>query len=173
MVLWSRLALVIALSALYTAYLAEMYRHLTNPLKPLQHMNRQKKIRRLMLFFIGIACTVLLAYVIREFMLPRPIFDLIVASLQAIFIIPFFGAIFADRLLHAWRQRRLPHSISMANILITASIALGSNLLILFGSQPFIAQVAYALSAATDIIAVCFIIVLGILGIGYLQSTRK
>jgi len=168
-----RLVLVIVLSALYTAYLLEMYHHLTSPLESLHHMSRQKKIRRLILFFIGVSFTVLLAYAIREFMLPRPIFDLIVASLQAIFIIPFFGAIFTDRLLNAWRQRRLPYSISMANILITASIALGSNLLILFGPLTRIRQVADFLSIATDIIAVGLIIVLGILGIGYLQSVRK
>ncbi len=169
----TKLGLVIALSALYAAYLVEMYRHLTNPLKSLQHMNRRKKIIRLIIFFIGIVCTVLLAYAIREFVLPRPIFDLIVVALQAIFIIPFFGAIFADRLLHAWRQRRLPYSISKLNIAVTTGIALGTNLIILFASEKFIEETTNVLAIATDIIAVCFILILGILGMGYWQSTKK
>ncbi len=169
----TKLVLVIGLSALYVAYLVEMYRHLSNPLKPFHHMSHKKKMHRLMLFFLGIACTVLFAYAIREFVLPRPIFDLIVVSLQAIFIIPFFGAIFTDRLLHAWRQKRLPYPISMLNIVVTATIATVTNSFILFGSSERIEQVAQVLSVATDIIAICFIVILGILGMGYLQSTKK
>ncbi len=168
-----KLALSSILSVLYTAYLIEMYRHLTKPLKPFHHMSREKKIRRLIIFFFGIVLTILLAYVIRQFVLPRPIFDLIVISLQAIFIIPFFGAIFTDRLLHAWRQKRLPYALSMLNIVATAAIAAGTNLLIVFGSTETIETITRILEAATDIIAICFILVLGFLGIGYWQSAKK
>ncbi len=169
----AKLGLVITLSALYAAYLVEMYRHLTNPLKPLHHMNRKKKIIRLIIFFTGITITILLAYTIRELVVPRPIFDLIVVSLQAIFIIPFFGAIFTDRLLHAWRKRRLPYSISLINIAITTGIALITNLIILFGPLELIEQTTKILSVATDIIAVCLILGLATLGFGYWQSAKK
>lgn len=170
---WMRLALAGTLSILYAAYLIEMYRHLTRPLKPLHHQNRKKKMKRLIFFFVGIVSTILIAYAIRQFVIPKPTFDLIVASLQIIFIIPFFGAILTDRLLHAWRSRRLPYSISVSIIIFTALIGAGTNLLILFATQETIKTVASILDTTTDITAICVILVLAFLGIGYWQSTKK
>ena len=172
MIWWAKYSIVTTLSILYTAYIIEMYRHLTRPLKPFHHQSRKKKIRRLIIFFIAIATTVLCAYIIREFLLPRPTFDLIVSCLQATFIIPFFGAILTDRLLHAWRQKRLPYPITVLIVICTGLIAIGSNLLILYGSQETIRAAADILGAITDIITICFILVLGVLGIAYVQSTR-
>ncbi len=173
MIWWAKCSVVIILSILYIAYLIEMYRHLTKPLQPLHHQNRKKKIRRLIAFFIGIAATIIFAFALREFLLPRPIFDLIVVSLQTIFIIPFFGAIFTDRLLHAWRQRRLPYPITLLVIICTGLIGAASNLLILFASQETIQKSADILEFFTDITTICFILILGILGISYLKSTKK
>lgn len=160
------------LSVLYSAYLIEMYRHLTHPIQPV-HINNKQKINRLILFFIGIVITLGLAYIIRQFVLPRPIFNLIVVSLEAIFIIPFFGAIFTDHLLHAWRQVRLPYAISMFNIIATALIAIASNLLIIFGSEKTIIRATSILNVTNDIIVICLILALGFLGIGYWSSAKK
>ncbi len=173
MIWWAKYSVVIILSILYIAYLVEMYRHLTKPLQPLHHQNRKKKIRRLIAFFIGIAATIIFAFAIREFLLPRPIFDLIVVSLQAMFVIPFFGAIFTDRLLHAWRQRRLPYPITLLVIICTGLIGAGSNLLILFASQETIQKAADILEFVTDITTICFILILGLLGISYLKNAKK
>jgi hypothetical protein len=171
--MWIKIGIVSILSILYSAYLVEMYRHLTKPLESLGHQNRQKKIKRLIIFFIGIAATIIFAYVIREFLLPRPIFDLIIVSLQTIFIIPFFGAIFTDRLLHMWRQQRLPYPITLLVIICMGIIGTASNLLILFASEPTIQKAAYSLEFITDITTIGIILMLGFLGIGYLRSTKK
>ncbi len=173
MIAWIKYSLVAFLSLLYIAYIFEMYRHLTRPLKPFHYLSKKKRIQRLMLFFIGITCTVLVAYTIREFVLPRPIFDLIVVTLQSIFIIPFFGAIFTDHLLHAWRQRRLPYPITLSIVICTGLIGAGSNALILFASSETIEKASHILEVMTDISAVCFLIVLAFLGIGYWHSATK
>lgn len=167
-----KIALAAILSILYIAYIIEMYRHLTRPLKPFHHQSAQNRLHRLVIFFIGISLTILLAVVIRQFVLPRPIFDLIVVTLETIFIIPFFGTIFTDRLLHAWRQRRLPHPIILSTLIATLTIGLASNLLIVFGSEKTITAIADILSVATDLVAICFILILAFLGLGYWQSRK-
>ncbi len=173
MIWWEKYGIVTILSILYTAYLIEMYRHLTKPLKPLPRQTHKRKMHRLIFFFIIVSTTVLCAYILRQFILPRYAFDLIIVTLQAIFIIPFFGALFTDRLLHAWQKKRLPKSINHLIIICTALIGLGSNLLILFASPESITTITNILETATEIITICFILILGVLGIGYVQSTKK
>lgn len=173
MIWWAKYSIVSILSILYTAYLIEIYRHMTKPLKPLHHQTAKTKLWRLIAFFVGIIGTIIFAYVIREFLLPRPVFDLVVSSLQTIFIIPFLGALLTDHLLHAWQKKRLPYSITLLILFCTAFIALGSNLLILLGSQQTIQNAANILEIATDITTICFILILGFLGIQYFKSTRK
>lgn len=173
MIEFAKYGIVTVLSFLYIAYLIEIYRHMTKPLKPLSRQTPHKKLWRIILFFIGIVCTILFAYIIRQFLLPRPVFDLIVVSLQTIFTIPFFGALLTDHLLHAWQKKRLPYSITLLILLCTALVAIGSNLLIVFASQPTIQKAADILEVATDITTVCFILVLGFLGFQYFKNTGK
>ncbi len=168
-----RYSIVSLLSILYIAYLFEMYQHLTKPLQPFHYSSKKKRAQWLIIFFIGIACTVLFAYTIREFLLPRPIFDLIVATLQSIFIIPFFGAIFIDHFLYAWKQRRLPYPITLSIIICTALVCTVSNILILFASSQIIKKVSETLEVITDISAVCFLLILAFLGIGYWHNSKK
>lgn len=167
-----KIILATVLSILYIAYIIEMYRHLTRPLKPLSHLSSENRIQRLIIFFIGVSLTILVAFIIRQFVLPRPFFDLIVVTLETIFIIPFFGTIFTDRLLHAWRQRRLPYPIILSTLVATLTIGLASNLLIVFGSEKTIRAIADVLSVITDLIAICFILILAFLGLGYWQSKK-
>lgn len=173
MIWWARYSIVGILSLLYTAYLIEIYRHLTKPLKPLSHQTSKTKLWRIIAFFVGILGTIIFAYVIREFLLPRPVFDLVVVSLQTIFTIPFFGALLTDHLLHAWQQKRLPYSITLLILCCTALVAIGSNLLILLGSQQTIQKAADILEIFTDITTICLILVLSFLGFQYFKSARK
>ncbi len=173
MIWFATYGIVITLSFLYAAYLLEIYRHMTKPLKPLSHQTPKKRLNRVIIFFVGIIGTILFAYIIRQFLLPRPVFDLIVVSLQTIFTIPFFGALLTDHLLRAGQKKRLPHSITLFIILGTAVVAVWSNLLILFASQDTIQKAADVLEVATDIITICFILVLGFLGFQYFKNVEK
>jgi hypothetical protein len=114
-----------------------------------------------------------ISYIIRQFLVPRPIFDLVVASLEAIFVIPFFGAIFTDLLLHAWRRQRLPYTMSIINIVIPAIIGIGTNLVILFGSPQTMQTTTEILNNVTDITTICVILILGALGLSYWHSIHN
>ncbi len=173
MTLESKIIIISILTILYCAYFVELHRHLTHPLNKLGYQSRQKKTSRLILFFIGIIATIALAYLIRKLILPKAIFDLIVASIQAIFILPFLGAIVTDRLLHTWKERRLPYPITILTIICSIAIVIVSNTLILFGSQDIIEQATYLISVGSDIISVCFIIGFAFFGLGYASSLIK
>lgn len=164
---------VAILSFLYAAYLIEIYRHMNKPLKPISHEKKEHKLGRFLFLFIGIIVTITLAFIIRQFLLPRPVFNLIVASLQAIFTIPFFGALVTDHLLRAGQQKRLPRPITLLILIGTAIVAITSNALLLFASQNTIQRAADIMEMASDIITVCFIIIMGYLGIQYFKSVEK
>ena len=173
MIFWGRLLIVVILSLLYTAYFIEIYRHLSQPLASPLHLPRKKMVHRIVLFICGILGAVLMAYIIREYIVPRPIFDLIAISLQTIFTIPFFGALVTDHLLHAWQKKRLPRSITLLTLGATAIIAAGSNLLILFAKPATLRYVSEMLETITDIVTICLILGIGYLGIQYFKSRRQ
>lgn len=161
------------LSVFYAAYLFEIYRHITNPINHFLHVSQKKKIHRLIVFFVIIIFILALAGIMRQFILPKPIFDLIVASVESVFIIPFFGTFFADHLLHAWRKKRLPIAISTFNIIATAFVAIATNMLILFSSEETIHKATIFLDFAKDTFTICLIVVLGSIGVAYWYSRKK
>ncbi len=171
---YAKLLIVIILTILYSVYLVEIYKHITNPERLLPHKKRSHQKR---LFFIFIAVVVLvfgIIFMARQVLLPRPIFDLIVVSLEMVFIIPFFGSIFSDLLHHAWpKKRNLRHTLNILNLLIPTCIIIATNMLILFAPQKTIESIAYVLNIIGDIGTACIILILGFLGLTYWQNMKR
>lgn len=158
---------------LYAVYLIELYKHATSPERLLPHKQRKHRKR---LFFIFILCVFIvlgIIYMVREFLLPRPIFDLIVVSLEMTFLIPFFGTIFSDLLLHAWQQERLAYAVHILNIILPLCIGIAMNGLILFASEETIESIAYTFNIGTDIATVGIISIMGFLGLRYLHHKKN
>ncbi len=169
-----RFLVIITLTILYAVYLFEIFKHVTSPERLLPHKKRKHRKRLFFIFILGVSFIIGIIYMVREFLLPRPIFDLIVVSLELVFIIPFFGSIFSDLLLHAWDHKRyLAHILNTLNIALPACIGITTNLLILFASQETIESISYVLNITTDIATVGIISVLGLLGLTHWQNIKK
>lgn len=169
-----KIAITLLLTFLYTIYLVELYQHITNPERLLPHKQRKHRKRLFVIFILAILVIIGIIATIRQFVLPRPIFDLIVVSLELMFLIPFFGIIFADLLLHTWPHRYvLARILNILNILLPACIAITTNLLILFAAQETIESIAYVLNITTDIATVGVISTLGFLGVAHWRRNRR
>ena len=168
-----KLAIVIVLTILYIAYIIELHRHLTYPFIEEESEGRQKKLLRYTVILLGVFATIATALIIRKHMLPQPLFSLIVASLQMIFVIPVFFTILTDRLLFVWKKKRLPYAVTLITILSIIGVIIASNGLILFGSDELIDKASNTLLVISDILAGTILITLGLLGVVYWISKKK
>lgn len=169
-----KIIIISLLSIIYTIYLLEVYQHITSPERLLPHRQRRHRKRLFFIFISAIILIIGIIFTIRQFVLPRPIFDLIVVSLELMFLIPFFGIILADLAFHTWPQQKwLPIILNVGNIALPAIIAITTNLLILFASQETIELIAYTLNITTDISTVGIVSILGFLGVNYWQHRKK
>lgn len=172
MIYWAKVGIAGFLSLLYSAYLVELYRHLTNPLPAQPTETKKKRFLRLLLFLLGIVITGIAAYIIKEFVLSRSLFELIVGALQAIFVIPFFGAICTDRVLYTCWQERLPLAATIFIISLTAAIGFGTNLLIVFATPNTLDKATYWLDVGTDIATITSLLLLAYFGTRYWMEKK-